>query len=266
MSNEAAYLDIILSRIRICRQYRPKFGQGQRRGMGYQEFQRLYADDLLYHWLGLDHPLMYAAHKAAGGLTSIYRQIGTACEALVVQIFRDQYQLSGDQVAWAYTVLSADGRSRQLHLDARLSKTDLAQAQAEQLNGWLEQAAQRLQVDQQISAALQGAVFEIRQGYKSKDSKRQNADLANAASAYSRRFLPVALLLSSQMDSSVMERYQHEHWLVLLGNLDSDPTLSTYTFMREVVGYDLASFFHRHAALIQSEIHGVLEALLRADE
>jgi len=266
MANEAAYLDIILSRIRVCRHYRPKFGQGQRGGMGYQEFQRLYANDLLYNWLGLDHPLMYAAHKAAGGLTSIYRQIGTACEALVVQIFRDQYQLSSDQVSWAYTVFNADGRSRQLHLDARLSRLDMDHTRAAALNAWLEQAAQRLQVDRQISAALQGAVFEIRQGYKSKDSKRQNADLANAASAYSQGFLPVAMLLSSQMDSSILERYQHERWLVLLGSLNPDTTLSTYAFMREVVGYDLASFFHQHAALIQAEIHGVLEALLRADD
>jgi len=31
----------------------------------------MYRSDPFYNWVGLDNPLMYAAHKAAGGMTSI---------------------------------------------------------------------------------------------------------------------------------------------------------------------------------------------------
>lgn len=47
---------------------------------------------------------------------------------------------------------------------------------------------------------LKGAVFEVRQGYKSKDAKRQNADIANAAAAYTQAYLPCVVMLSSQID------------------------------------------------------------------
>ena len=42
----------------------------------------------------------------------------------------------------------------------------------------------------------------------------------------------------------------------------NDPLLSTYGFMREVVGYDLAAFFARDSALLQAAIDAVLNALL----
>jgi hypothetical protein len=34
----------------------------------------MYGADPFCSWVGLDSPLMYAAHKAAGGMTSVYRQ------------------------------------------------------------------------------------------------------------------------------------------------------------------------------------------------
>ena len=43
-------------------------------------------------------------------------------------------------------------------------------------------------------------MFEVRPGYKSKDSKRQNADVSNAANAYTHQYLPVVVLLSTQID------------------------------------------------------------------
>ena len=43
--------------------------------------------------------------------------------------------------------------------------------------------------------------------------------------------------------------------------LDS-PLQSTYSFAREVFGYDLAGFFTRNAARIRTEVEIVIEALL----
>ena len=60
--------------------------------------------------------------------------------------------------------------------------------------------------------SLTGTVFEIRQGYKSRDSKRQNADIANAAAAYANGYLPCAAILSDQIDADVRLRYRSERW------------------------------------------------------
>ena len=77
------YLAIVLDPIRVCARYKPKFGRGAKEeGLTLEQFQTLYHSDCFYRWFGLDNRLMYAAHKAAGGMTSVYRQIGIGCEKL----------------------------------------------------------------------------------------------------------------------------------------------------------------------------------------
>ena len=84
------YLQILLDAIRVCAHYKPKFGQGPKGGgLTLEQFRELYQGDVLYDWLGLDNPMMYAAHKAAGGMTSIYRQLGIGCEKLFRRVIKD---------------------------------------------------------------------------------------------------------------------------------------------------------------------------------
>lgn len=113
---------------------------------------------------------------------------------------------------------------------------------------------------------MQGIVLEVRQGYKSKDSKRQNADMANAAEAYTQGYIPILMVMSSQIDDDIVERYERGKWLVLRGILSNDPLTSTFAFMAHVVGYDLASFFERNADVIREFTRGVLESLLKAND
>ncbi len=96
-SQESAYLELILTRLAKCREYRPKFGTGQ--AVTLADFQQMYGDDPFYNWFGLDNPALYAAHKAAGGLTSLYRQIGIGCEEGFRQMLQDQFRLTSEQVA-----------------------------------------------------------------------------------------------------------------------------------------------------------------------
>ena len=120
-----------------------------------------------------------------------------------------------------------------------------------------------LGVDPKIFATLNGTIFEVRQGYKSKDSKRQNADIANAATAYTKAYLPCAAILSAQIDGDILMRYRLEKWAVVTGLIGlDDPLISTYDFMRDVVGYDLAAFFERNSQKLRTEIDFVLKALL----
>jgi hypothetical protein len=112
---------------------------------------------------------------------------------------------------------------------------------------------------------LNGIVFEVRQGYKSKDSKRQNADIADAAVAYTKAYLPCVMLFSTQIDSDIYTRYRLAKWAFLTGKTgNASASESTYTFMRDIVGYDLSAFFERNHEELRSEIEQVLVALLKS--
>ena len=118
---DSRYLKEVLNPIRVSARYRPKFARGTKdNGLTLHEFRLLYQGDPFYNWFGLDNPLMYAAHKAAGGMTSVYRQIGIGCEKLFRAIIRDSLKLAADDVIWSYEVPRADGRMWKLSLDARI--------------------------------------------------------------------------------------------------------------------------------------------------
>jgi hypothetical protein len=77
---DSTYLNILLEPLATCKRYKPKFGHGA--GLSLAEFQTLYQADPFYTWFGFDSPLLYAAHKASGGMTSVYRQVGIGCQRL----------------------------------------------------------------------------------------------------------------------------------------------------------------------------------------
>ena len=254
----------MLDSIRVCARYKPKFGQGSAGdGLTLAQFRMLYQGDPFYNWFGLDNPLMYAAHKAAGGMTSVYRQIGIACEKLFRLVLKDSLGLGPDDVTWSYEVILPSGKARKLSLDARVPLDKIPdRAKRERFQAWMRGSSTKLGVDPKIFESLTGTVFEVRQGYKSKDSKRQNADIANAASAYTKAYLPCAVILSGQIDSDILLRYRAEKWAIVTGVLGAnDPLISTYDFVRDVVGYDLAAFFERNSRALHAEIEAVLKAL-----
>ena len=260
-------MEIVIRPIRICAKYRPKLGRGAGEGYSLKDFQKLYRADPFYSWFGLDNPLMYAAHKGAGGMTSIYRQIGIGCEHLFRQILQDHLGLSADDAAWSYEAAKIGGKTRTLYLDGRIPIAKVADPVArKRVAGWVKRAAASLGVETGVIRSLTGAVFEVRQGYKSKDSKRQNADIANAATAYTKSYLPCAAILSSQIDTDILMRYRAEKWFIVTGVMGADdPLVSTYDLMKTVIGYDLAGFFQRNSDVLKHELDAVLKTLLSTD-
>jgi hypothetical protein len=267
-TREAEYLATLIEPIRVSASYRPKLGRGQGSSLSKAEFQNLYRSDPFYAWYGLDSALMYAAHKAAGGMTSVYRQIGIGAERLFRRVLQDELGLDEDQVRWSYETKTPAGKTRKLSLDGRIDLADVAdRSKARKVEEWLRLAAEDLGVAPAIRANLRGVVFEVRQGYKSKDSKRQNADIANASTAYTQAYLPCVAVLSTQIDTSIVTRYRNERWALLVGSIAEDSTLrSTYSFAKNVVGFDLGGFFARHSATLSSEVHTVLTALLSVEK
>lgn len=259
------YLILLTKPLKACAKYRPKFGQGGT-GVSIEEFQSLYGGDPFYSWMGLDSPLMYAAHKAAGGMTSVYRQLGIGAQWIFNQVLQDHLGLTKEEANWTYQVPSTNSdKVRSLSLDARFEVETIKNQEAKaRVQAWMHEAFQKLLLPSQKSAAITGAVFEARQGYKSKDSKRQNADISNASNAYVHGYIPVLLLFSNQLDEVLADRYSGAQWLILRGITGGSSLNSTYTFCRDIVGYDLAEFFERNSAKIRSNMEQTLKALLSA--
>jgi len=260
------YLELFLDPIRVSKNYKPKFGQSQNSsGFSLAEFRQHYGADPFYSWIGIDDQLMYAAHKAAGGMTSIYRQIGVGCENLFRQIIVDTCQYLDPALAkWSYEAKTSGGKNKTLALDGRLELSAIQNVSvAKNLDRWIRQY---LSLFQGAQFPSNGVVFEVRQGYKSKDSKRQNADIDNATVAWASGYLPVFAIFSSQIDTDLMLRYRNNRCGILVGQLEAPATISLYSFTREILGFDLAGFFGTHSKVIRDEVRSVLSTLLSPEE
>lgn len=261
--NDDEYFELVAKALRVCTGYKPKFGKGKKAGFTLEQFQQMYRADPFYNWVGLDSPLMYAAHKAAGGMTSIYRQLGIGCQWLFHKLLQDHLGLSAEQASWKYEVPVPGKKPRTLSLDGRILLNDISDPTAKaRVERWIVATYDKVLLADEVSTKIRGVVFEVRQGYKSKDSKRQNADISNASNAYANLYVPILLLLSTQIDSDVAIRYSQARWLLLTGTTAGSATESTYAFCRDVLGYDLAGFFERTSPRFRRELEQVLTTLL----
>jgi hypothetical protein len=265
MDTENKYIEIFLEPIRRCKDYRPKFGEIQNeQGVTLEHFLKLYGSDKFYSCIGLDSHLMYTAHKAAGGMTSIYRQIGVGCEYLFREIIIDTTQYEDRNFAlWSYETTTSSGKTKTLSLDGRLEKNEIKRPQLKcHLQQFLESYCKKLSIKH---IPPNGIVFEIRQGYKSKDSKRQNADIDNATVAWANGYLPIFAIFSSQIDSDIILRYRNNRCGVLIGSESADPAISLFAFSKDILGYDLANFFETNSTKFKNEINIILQTLLNAN-
>ena len=144
-ASDEKYLKLITDAVAVCADYKPKFGQGRKAGLTLAEFQELYESDEFYSWFGLSSPLMYAAHKAAGGMTSIYRQIGMGCQWVFAEVLQDHLGLTAEAATWSYTVKSRGKKPRRLSLDGRIPLDQIGDAAAKQRVGkWLDAACKEV--------------------------------------------------------------------------------------------------------------------------
>lgn len=263
MHDEAVYLKKFLDPLEICKKYKPKFGMGNKEeGLGVDQFISLYGSDPFYSWCGLDSNLMYAAHKVAGGMTSVYRQIGKGCEYLFREIIINAAEYSDRSFAeWSYKSSTKAGKEKTLSLDGRLLLTEIQNKTIKKnVVNWTKEYCKIIKAE----LPKNGIVFEVRQGYKSKDSKRQNGDIDNIAVAWSQGYLPVFAIFSGQIDHDLVLRYKNSRGGVIVGNLSGSSFESLFVFFKEVLGYDLSDFFKRNTIMIKKEMHTTLEVLLNA--
>lgn len=257
------YRDILINPVKECALYKPRFGHSKKNGYSLADFQSLYRGDAFYSWLGLDNDLMYSAHKAAGGITSIYRQIGIGCERLVRSVFMDYLGLSKTDVVWSYKVKGSGNRECTLYLDARIIFNKIENEKVKnKFYSWMSGIAENLAITSSIQDAIKGIVFEVRQGYKSKDSKRQNADISNAANAYANGYVPCLMLMSAQIDDDIVSRYYMAKWAILQGTFEESPLLSTFSFFDKIIGFDFLEFMDSNKEYFRGVVRQVLIKLM----
>jgi len=257
------YVNLFLEPIKECLNYKPKFGNASKQdGYSLEDFLELYGSDPFYSWIGLNNPILYTAHKAAGGMTSIYRQIGIGCERLFRRIIIDSTMYESEESAhWSYTTKTKSGKDKVLSLDGRLEIKDIVNPLVKsKVENWVDSYCDDLGVEKE---GIKGAVFEVRQGYKSKDSKRQNGDIDNIAVAYAMRYLPVITVFSSQIDNDIVIRYRSNRSAIIIGSLVGDSKASLFTFCKDVLDYDLAAFFKRNSPVIKQEMVKVFKAIIQ---
>lgn len=262
--HEERYLNLLLDPLDECANYKPKFGTNDEDGISLERFAEMYGEDPFYHWIGLDSPLMYTAHKAAGGMTSIYRQIGSGCDTLFRAVVQDSLGLSQEQIAWSYEIEKEDGTKATLTLDARIDLAHVGTQPAikKRVREWLDRCGAKLGLKAERIKQLRGAVFEARQGYKSADAKRQNADLRFGRNADAENYMPVFAIISTQASQNVIRRYKNSKMLVLTGTKSGTDVDSTYAFFKNVVGFELDAFFERNSEAMRKRCVKVLEQLL----
>ena len=265
MIPDQTLVEIFLTPIRVCSSYRPAFGHSKSDGVDLPTFQNLYGGDPFYTWIGLDNPLVYAAHKVAGGLTSVYRQVGVGAERLLRAIIRDALELSEEETTWSYRYRKPNGKTGVHNLDAKISFSDLSDMRRQVFTDWITAVGPYVDLTPAKLKRIQGIAFEIRQGYKSADSKRQNADLRFGMSAYQEGLLPAFMILSQQVNETVIDRYRKDKMAVLTGTLDGDSLSSTFAFFKQVVGFDLEAFFRRNSETLRTETLTIIRSLLEAE-
>jgi hypothetical protein len=216
MHDESIYLKKFLDPLKVCKRYKPKMGQGNREeGINLEQFLAIYGADSFYAWIGLDSKLMYAAHKAAGGMTSVYRQIGKGCEHLFREIIINSCGYTDHAFAnWSYKTKTKAGKEKTLSLDGRLEISEIKNAKVlARVNTWIADYCH----DLRAKVPANGVVFEVRQGYKSKDSKRQNGDIDNIAVAWAQGYMPVFAIFSGQIDGDLVLRYKNSRGGIIIG-------------------------------------------------
>ena len=260
MDRDERYKRIVLDPLMEAMRYVPKMGTSK--NVALSDFMDMYGGDPLYHWIGLDNPLMYVAAKAGGGQTSIYRHLGDGMERIVRAVFMDEYGLDDKQVRWGYKTTSSGGQVVHRMLDARLDVTMITdKAKAARLSEWLDAVAGK----QGTAFRTKGVVFEVRQGYKSQDSKRSQGDVSNGGQALNAAYQMAVMVMSTQIPDVIRNRYERNCIRVMTGTLTDDPLSSTFAFFKRIVGYDLAAFFARNSGEFREAMNQILERILETE-
>lgn len=205
--------------LRVNPDLNPKMGTGKQ--VDVNQFLSIYRTDPLYGQIGFASESVYAAHRALTRLTSLYRNVGTGTEAMVKLFIERCLGIPAASHMWGYEY-SFNGSARKRHLDGAIRFRQVRDVNARRrLRRWVAN----------VDPTATGVVLEVREGYKSSDAKRMNGDKDAVLAARADGLVPVMLVLSNQIDVSIVATYLRHGWTVLAG-------ADAYRFCARAFGID----------------------------
>jgi hypothetical protein len=154
----------------------------------------------------------------AGGLTSVYRQIGVGTEHLLRAIIRDSLGLTAEETTWSYRYRKPNGKTGVHSLDAKISFADLSDAQRRIFIEWMEVVGPHVDL-----TPANGS------GYKVSFLKSGKVIKARTLNVRMRIYVRHECLsggiascihdLSQQVSETVIDRYRKDKMAVLTGTL-----------------------------------------------
>ena len=73
------------------------------------------------------------------------------------------------------------------------------------------------------------------------------------------------MVMSAQIDDDIVARYNVAKWAILQGVIGTSPYASTFSFFKQVIGFDFVEFMNNNQEYFKEKIQHVLEQLMRAE-
>ena len=73
------------------------------------------------------------------------------------------------------------------------------------------------------------------------------------------------MVMSAQIDDDIVARYNVAKWAILQGLVETSPYVSTFSFFKQVVGFDFVEFMNSNQEYFKEKIQHILEQLMRAE-
>ena len=73
------------------------------------------------------------------------------------------------------------------------------------------------------------------------------------------------MVMSAQIDDDIVARYNVANWAILQGFVETSPYVSTFSFFKQVIGFDFVEFMNSNQEYFKEKIQHVLEQLMRAE-
>lgn len=202
-------------------------------------------DDALYGVIFEDIAHKYAFTALGGRLiTSLHRNFGDIIEMSVREIFKVKFDLDGALAQMSLTLKSVEKRSTRTS-DATIPFDALEAHERSQIQSLHKHL---LNANHGDANKLKGISYEIRQCYKSNDSKRRTADIDMADLLLANKQLPVMLIFCSSSSPSIITDYRRlSKWIILEGN-------EAFDYVAKLTGFNFKTYLHDKCKLHKKEL------------
>lgn len=202
-----------------------------------KEVEKEIKSDALYGLLFRDISEFYVQSVLGGRITtSLHRNFGDIVEMSVREIFKSAFDLDDQLAQSSFTLKSIEKRSTRT-TDVTLPYTALEEKTVGRLRAFHEQLCKRHRRDVEgLHATCKGVGYEVRQCYKSNDSKRRTADIDMSHLLANKGLAPVMLIFCSSSSASIIQDYNRlSKWLILEGT-------AAFEYVNDVTGFNYRAY------------------------